>query len=358
MASDTLQTELRLVLLGRAGSGKSSAGNTLVGQQAFLSVDSESQSASDNVSPITQKCQKQRATVAGRQIAVVDTPDCLGLDSPLKDVRRHISSFVALSAPGPHAFLLCVPLRQDQPADRETKALDDLEKLFGPTAVSLYTTVLFTNTEVLQQDQTLEEYVAQQDDLLELVERCRERYHTLGRGSGEEEERKAVEELLEMVEQALEDGGKKPFSCPLYLEAEARVRQKQGQIAAERRGASNGGETMEGDTAADLPAEQGEDDEEMARARDEAETKVDDLDVEGAAPPAPVAPPAPPSSFLWSLWELLTGWIWRLPRLVRREALLGSLVSLFVGGPTGGMLGATVGSVATEVGRRKTLKTK
>ncbi|KAJ3601757.1 hypothetical protein NHX12_032723 [Muraenolepis orangiensis] len=67
-----------------------------------------------------------------------------------------------------------------------------------------------------------------------------------------------------------------------------------------------------------------------------------------------VSPASPPPSLLWGLWEKVLAWLRRVPKLVRLEALLGSLVGLFVGGQSGRMLGATAGSVATEVKRRKT----
>lgn len=54
--------ELRLVLLGRTGGGKSSAGNNILGLQAF-----QSQHASDAAIP--QECQKHRGEVAGRKVS-------------------------------------------------------------------------------------------------------------------------------------------------------------------------------------------------------------------------------------------------------------------------------------------------
>ncbi|XP_008290482.1 GTPase IMAP family member 7-like, partial [Stegastes partitus] len=278
------------------------------------------------------------------EVVIVSSPAWFSSDCSPEDRRKLISSFISLSSPSPHAFLLCVPV--NQPADGEAKALDVLTELLGPSAVSGHTVVLFTHTEELEEDEKLEEYlVTWRKDLLELVERCGDRYHTLeGRGGGPEEG-KAVEELLEKVEQVAQESGS--FSCPLYQEAEERVRRRQEELARQRRGG------QPGDSEENLTEE------EMEAVREEAERSVGDLDVDvdGVFPSASVSPSSPAPSFLWGLWEKLTGWI-RWPTFVRREALLGALVGLFVGGPFGGMVGATVGSVATEVGRRKTQKTK
>lgn len=279
---------------------------------------------------------------------VVSSPAWFGSGCDPKERRRHILSFIALSSPGPHAFLLCVPV--NQPANGEAKALDVLEELFGPSAVSANTIVLFTHTEDLGEDESLEEYlVTWRKDLQELVERCGDRYHTLETRGGEAEEEKAVRELLEKVEQAVAESGTEHFSCPLYQEAEERVRERQVEIVRQRRGKE----------PTDSPPEEDLTEEEMEAVREEAERSIDDLnvDVDGILPSASVSPSSPAPSFLWGWWEKLTGWVRWLPALVRREALLGALVGLFVGGPLGGMMGATVGSVATEVKRRKTKKT-
>nr|XP_029492290.1 GTPase IMAP family member 7-like isoform X2 [Oncorhynchus nerka] len=347
MASGPPQTELRLVLLGRARAGQSAAGNAILGRQAFLT-----QTASEPA--VTQECEKHRGTIAGRWVSVVVAQDWFCSERPPEEVRHHVSSCVALSAPGPHAFLLCVPV--DRPADMELRALEALEKVFGPTAVSGHTLVLFTHTDQMVLGQQLDEYIAtRRKDLLELVVMCGDRYHSLERRSrGEKDERKSVEELLEKVEQTVKESGVEFYSCPLYQEAEARVREKQAEIVWQRRGGAVLNEEVPSSAS---PPEQELDDEEMARVREEAERSVHNLniDTEGITS---LSPASSSPSFLSSLWQGLTGWLRRLPKMLRMESLLGAFIGLFVGGPAGRMLGATVGSVATEVGRRKTPKTR
>ncbi|XP_073350780.1 GTPase IMAP family member 9 [Pagrus major] len=345
MSASASHPELRLVLLGRTGSGKTSAVSTILGLQDTQQQDTQQQDTQEGpeAAAVTQGCSKHRGEAAGRQVVVVSSPAWFDSDCDPTERRRHISSFISLSSPGPHAFLLCVPV--NQPADGESKALDVLTELFGPSAVGTHTIILFTHTEELEEDERLEDYlVTWRKDLGELVERCGDRYHTLETRGGGEAERKAVEELLEKVEQAVAESGTQHFSCPLYQEAEERVRERQVEVARQRRGEE------------DSPPEDDVTEEEMEAAREEAERSVDDLDVDvdGIFPSASVSPP----SFLWGLWEKLTCWTKWLPSFVRREALLGALVGLFVGGPFGGMMGATVGSVATEVKRRNTQKTK
>ncbi|XP_062311127.1 GTPase IMAP family member 7 [Osmerus eperlanus] len=346
MTSDnpTSQKELCLVLLGKRGAGKSTTGNTILGREAFLPQQPGSHDS--------QGSEKQCATVAGRQVTVVETPDWLGSELPLEERMRHISSCLALSAPGPQAFLLCVPL--ETPPHRALQHLAVLETLLGPGAVRDHTLVLFTHTEQLGLG--LEEQMSSlTPELLELVESCGGRYHGLETGGGGEEgeekrrrrRRRRVEELMEKVEEMLRESGEERYSCALYLQVEERVRGRQRELVRETRG----GET---------PLDEEPDEEEMEIVREEAERSVGDLDIDLESLPSPSPSPSPSSPSPWSVqgwWEWLLGWLRAVPGLVGAEALLGSVVGLVVGGPVGGMLGATVRSLATEVGRRKTPNT-
>ncbi|KAM9780428.1 GTPase IMAP family member 7 [Neosynchiropus ocellatus] len=320
--------ELRLVLLGRTGAGRRSAVCSILSLR-----DSDPGEASASLST------KHRGEAAGRQVTVVSSPDWFSPECDPERRQTLISSFIAMSAPGPHAFLLCVPV--NQPAEGAIAALDVLEKLFGPSSVSSSTILLFTHMEELDEDEHLEEYLATwRKDLKALVGRCGGRYHTLEPRGGEPEEREAVEEMMVKVEVMAKESGRPYFSCPLYQEAEEEVRKRQEELAKQMRG--------EGEVT----------DDDLEEVREEAERSVQklNLEVESVFPALSVSPPAP--SFLLGLWEKMTGWVKLLPKYVRREALLGALVGLFVGGPFGGIIGATVGSVATEVRRRNTQKTK
>ncbi|XP_062294963.1 GTPase IMAP family member 7 [Scomber scombrus] len=345
MAALDSHSELKLVVLGRAWTGKRPAVCTILDLQ-----DSERGTDVQD----SQECSKHRGEAADRQVMVVSSPDWFSSDCDSDDRRKHISSFIALSSPGPHAFLLCVPV--NQPAVGEAKALGVLQTLFGPSAVSSNTIILFTHTEELDEGEQLEEYlVTWRKDLRALVERCGDRYHTLETRGGEPEERKVVEELLEKVEKMVKESGTQHLNCPLYQEAEERVRARQLEIVRQRRGE----ELDDQASPTDSQPEENVTDEEMERVREEAERSVGDLNVDvDSIFPSTIMTSSHPPSFFWGLWEKLTGWMKWASTLVRREALVGALVGLFVGGPFGGMVGATVGSVATEVGRRKTQKTK
>ncbi|XP_061556899.1 GTPase IMAP family member 7 [Phycodurus eques] len=339
MSASDAQTELRLVVLGRTGTGGRSTVCSILG----LPDDHQGE---DN-----QECSKRRGETAGRPVLVVSSPDWFSSDCDADARRRHISSLITLSSPGPHAFLLCVPV--NQPADGETKALDVLEKLLGPSAVTRNTIILFTNMDELDEDERLEDYLLTwRKDLRMLLERCGGRYYALETHSGEQEESKAVEEMLEKVEQAVKESEAQHFSCPLYQEVSQQVRKRQVEIVRQRREEAHGGPSSIADSEVT--------DQDMEEVLEEAERSIGDLDLDlhEFLPSSMISPSSPAASSLGAFWEKLLGWLKWLPAMVRREALLGALVGLFVGGPIGGVLGATVGSVATEVTRRKTHKSK
>uniref|UniRef100_A0A4W5PGZ5 AIG1-type G domain-containing protein n=1 Tax=Hucho hucho TaxID=62062 RepID=A0A4W5PGZ5_9TELE len=100
----------RLVLIGNTGQGRSSAGNTILGREAFR-VDF-------SLGAVTTECQSWTGPVAatgptGRahrnHVTVVDTPG-VSTTMALGHHRATTAECVNLAAPGPHAFLLVIRL--------------------------------------------------------------------------------------------------------------------------------------------------------------------------------------------------------------------------------------------------------
>lgn len=88
-------SELKVLLLGKRGVGKSTAGNSLLGKRAFETKFSHH--------PVTEKFKSESRIRRGRKILIIDGPDLLSLEDFESDLRKHAPQ-------GPHAFLLVTPL--------------------------------------------------------------------------------------------------------------------------------------------------------------------------------------------------------------------------------------------------------
>ncbi|KAG5849765.1 hypothetical protein ANANG_G00075180 [Anguilla anguilla] len=181
--------ELRIVLLGGRWGGKSSAGNTILGEERFESGRQR-----------TAKSDDRHATVAGRKLILVDTPGWKGhlsLRETTEADRREIKQSVCKCPPGPHAFLLVVPVDSAFTEEHRRSLVDHLT-LLGDK-VWKYSMVLFTCGDWLR-EKSIEEHIETEGDALQwLTDKCRNRFHILNNKNREDPTQ--VSQLLDKIEE-------------------------------------------------------------------------------------------------------------------------------------------------------------
>ncbi|XP_069054207.1 GTPase IMAP family member 9-like [Lepisosteus oculatus] len=208
-------SEIRIVLLGQRWSGKSSAGNTILGREEF---DTEGE---------TKECEKRQGEVAGRKITVVDTQGWGSsfIRADPKCVREEVVRSVSLCPPGPHTLLLVINLNSDTDWRSVKEHLELLSE-----RVWRHTIVLFTWGDRLRET-TIEQHIETGGKELQwMVEKCGNRYHVLNNKN--RGDRTQVTELLEKIEDMVAGNYGQYFTTnikEINTELEKYIRQREEQ---------------------------------------------------------------------------------------------------------------------------------
>ncbi|XP_060588416.1 GTPase IMAP family member 9-like [Ruditapes philippinarum] len=216
--SSNIQNEIKVIMIGKSGNGKSSTGNTLLGYKDFTVARS--------LNAVTEQCHMEtRFLRNGQRIKVVDTPGLFDAGNTLGGRALEILKAVE-KCPNPNAFLLV--LNPSRFTEEELCTVEVIRIIFGKEIFE-HMCIVFTHGSEFQDREEFRKFWEESEYVRDLVKRCNGRVFKI---ENKNQNRYEDEDFLNLIDTIQ--------SCPEYKyrylgEHQAALKEHQDKYTSENK---------------------------------------------------------------------------------------------------------------------------